>query len=465
MQPVLAGSDRTTQPPRRAAVPNAATLSGVLVGHGVRVLVLRGGTTVENSSRGNEERSIQFLISPKQVRAAVRAVEPLSWRYSWVRSGFLRLLPMKYFWWDGGFEFELFWGCPAAPMPSASLSALAKALWDGAMPGADGLMRPDPAALITYFAVQACRPPPGHERDWESFVALRAGMRDLERADAIATRVGVSRALVRALRAADAGSGPPEPGPLFDGPASVGWRLATAIQSHARPRRLRRLLAGMPTLGDATIRCRVAGVEVRAGPGVFVPTPDADIFVEMALSHLGSRPKPVVLELGTGCGGIALALARSRPDAEVHGTDLSSAAIRWAKRSARRLGLDHVDFRAGPLLEPVPAALRGRVDVIVANLPFYPARDYASIGSVPRDTIEGEDEDGLGLLRQLARGAPAFLRPGGTMILQMFSGQWPALSAELTDLGFRPGRPQITGPFAICPAMLIGPAERRRASV
>jgi release factor glutamine methyltransferase len=219
----------------------------------------------------------------------------------------------------------------------------------------------------------------------------------------------------------------------------------------------------MPLLGDFAIRCRVAGVEVLAEPGVFVPTPDADHFVDMALERVDGLTKPTIVEVGTGCGAIALALAHARSDAEVHATDLFPAAVRSARNNARRLALDRVCFYRGSVLDPLPAGLGGRVDVIIANLPFYPERNYASIGSVPRETIQGAGEDGLDLLRQLARDAIRLLRPEGRLLLQMFARQWETLFLELTDLGYRPGSPRLSGPFAICPADLVGTRETERA--
>jgi methylase of polypeptide subunit release factors len=268
----------------------------------------------------------------------------------------------------------------------------------------------------------------------------------------------VSRAVRRAVAAADAGSERPGPGPVFDGVLDAVWRLALAFQARARPRRLKRLLAGTPSFGDTTIRCRVGSVEVLAGPGVFVPSPDADLFVDLASTGLQSLDAPTIVEVGTGCGAIALALARARIDANVHATELSSSAVRWAGRNARRLGLGRVRFHRGSLLGPLPADLRGRVDLIIANLPYFPARDYASIGSIPRGTIQGGGDDGLDLIRRLARDAIPFLRPGGGLLLQMFAWQWEAFAAELVALGYRPRTPRVSGAFVIGPADLVAGA-------
>jgi release factor glutamine methyltransferase len=203
-------------------------------------------------------------------------------------------------------------------------------------------------------------------------------------------------------------------------------------------------------------------VEVLAEPGVFVPTPDADLFVSMAMEQLSSRARPTIVEVGTGCGAIALALAHARPDAEVHATDLFGNAVRSATANARRLALERVRFRRGSVLDPLPIGLRARVDVVIANLPFYPARNYASIGSVPRDTIQGSGDDGLDLLRKLAHDAIPLLRPGGYLLLQMFAWQWDILSGELVALGYQPGVPRLSGPFAICPVAFVGAPDEDR---
>jgi release factor glutamine methyltransferase len=448
--------------------PELPTIVAALEELGITPLVLRGdagaqpgvsapdGAPIGSSSAAPVDRTTQLLIARADVEAARGVLEPLSWRYSWVRGGLLRLLPMAYYWWDGGPEVELYWGLPAAPLPSAALARLARSLWRSATRGPDGYLRPDPATLLVHLAVQACRPGRSHEDDWERFLETRALVDGWTSVRAVARSVGVSPAVRRAIAAADAGGQRPGPGPIHDGALDLVSRVALAVQTRARPRRLKRLLAGTPSFGDTTIRCRVGDVEVLAGPGVFVPSPDADLFVEEAGTRLAARESPTIVEVGTGCGAIALALARARPDAEVHATELSASAVSWAKRNARRLGLERVTFSCGSLLEALPGRLGGRVDLIIANLPYFPARDYAAIGSLPRETIQGGGDDGLDLIRSLARDAVRFLRPGGGLLLQMFTWQWEAFAVELAALGYRPGSPRISGAFAIGPAVFLG---------
>lgn len=428
------------------------SICAVLYEAGVPPLVLCSGTMIGHGQVGDEDCRVQVLIPRTLRRKAMSALELLPWRYSWVRSGLMRLMPMAYYWWDGGIHVEVYWESPAAPLPASSLTPLTDELWRSSTPSPLGSRRPDPAALLVYLAVQACRPGRGHGGEWQHFVELRSSINDVTRINALARRVGVSRGVRRALTAYDARMGRPGAGPLFDGVLGVAWRLALGVQARARPQRYRRLLAGVPFLGDTTIRCRIAGVETRAGAGVFVPTPDAEHFVEMAGKRIEGIQRPTIIEVGTGSGAIALALASARSNAVVIGTELSGTAVRCARENARRLGLKRVTFSAGSLLDPVPTELHGHTDVIIANLPFYAASNYAAIGSVPRGTIEGTGGDGLDLFRQLARHARSVLRPGGCLLLQMFAWQWEILAPELAELGYAPGTPKLSGPFAICPA-------------
>jgi release factor glutamine methyltransferase len=437
-----------------AAEPFAAELNRsiqALVGAGLPVLALQGPAT--------GSRNLAVLVPKGQVAAARAVVEPLGWRYAWVRSGLLRILPALYYWWDGGASLTLHWAVPVAPLPGWMLRRLERVLWQTARRSSDGTFEPDHAAVLVWLAVQACRPG-RHEDDWEAFLACLDRVGVVEQAQAIARRVGVSRGLERALTGAADGRRPGR-GALFDGPRAVAWRVALAIQAHARPGRVRRLLAGAPALGDQTIRCRVSGVEVRAEPRVFVPTPDADLFVELSLQALDGRLGPEIVEVGTGCGAIALSLAATLPASSVHGIELDEFGVRCARRNARRLGLERVRIHRGSLVDPLPSSLRGRVDLVIANLPFYPARDYAAIGSVPRMTIEGSEDDGLGLLRQLARDARGFVRPGGALLLQMFAWQWKIFVDELAELGYRAGTARQSGPFVLGRADVIGGSTMR----
>lgn len=406
---------------------------------------------------GMPDRRVQLLVPRKRFDDAVRLVEPMPWRYSWSRRGLLRLAPGAYYWFDGGLELELYWGVPASPLPSVALRELSRTLWQGATTGNQGARIPDPSALLAYLAVRASSPGGGHERDWARFRSHLAHVPDLANARGVARRTGVLPALDQALfMAKRADPRRPDPRPRFQGWREVPWRIALGVQRHARPRRFGRLLTPIPTLGDFDIRCRVLGVETLAERDVFVPTPDAELIATMASEVIARAAAPdVVVDVGTGNGAIAVAVAATHPAVRVVATELLARSARCAERNVRRLGLTNARVLRGSLLDPVPGELLGRATLVIANLPFYPRRGYATVGSVPRATIQGDGDDGLGLVRRLIAQAPSYLARDGWLLLQMFAWQWKLLGPELADRGFRPGTPAPTGPFVIAPAQRV----------
>jgi release factor glutamine methyltransferase len=170
-------------------------------------------------------------------------------------------------------------------------------------------------------------------------------------------------------------------------------------------------------------------LEVR--PGVFVPRPETEILVEHALSTLGEREDPVVVDAGTGTGAIALAIKDERPDATVFATDLSSEAVELARANARRLGLD-VTVLEGDLLEPLPADLRGWVDAIVSNPPYVPPEEIddlpAEVRADPRLALAGGTE----VHRRLAEEAPRWLRGGAALAVEIDARQGAEVAALLS---------------------------------
>jgi release factor glutamine methyltransferase len=435
--------------------PSLTTIATELRRVGVPVLALCTPESL-GGPQGFRDKTFELLVPRDRRTQTLRYFETLQWRYHLGTSGAWRLLPAANYWWPATNVF-VYWGLPALPFPARMLGRLERALWRGARPHPGGYLEPDAAALLVHLAFQASRPGVRYHRDdFDHLVECRRHIDDWERVWRIARAAGLEPAVRAALAAADeAGAERPRDGPVFGGPLGPAWRAATVVQRRARPAPLKALLAGKLHLGDAPVRCRMAGVELLTGPQIFVPTPDADLFVELTLARIAAAEHPTVLEAGTGSGGIALAVARAHPTARVLGADTSAAAIRFAKRNARRLGLRNARFYRGSVLEPFAREqLAGGVAVILANLPFYPARDYAPIGAVPRDTIEGQDDDGLGLLRTLARDGRDLLEPGGVLIMQMFAWQWEQFAPELAAAGYAPGEPLLTGPFAICPAEL-----------
>lgn len=161
-------------------------------------------------------------------------------------------------------------------------------------------------------------------------------------------------------------------------------------------------------------------VEVR--PGVFVPRPETEVLVERALGALEGVEAPVVVDVGTGSGAIALAVKDERPDARVFATDRSSEAVELARANAERLGL-HVTVLEGDLLEPVPPDLRGWVDLVVSNPPYVTAEEYEDlppeVKADPRPALVGGRE----VFERIGAEAVRWLRDGGWLAVEIGAAQ------------------------------------------
>ena len=166
-----------------------------------------------------------------------------------------------------------------------------------------------------------------------------------------------------------------------------------------------------------TTTAKFGGLELVTSAFVMTPRATSTGLIVCATKHLESRPG-VVVDVGTGSGAIALAVAKAVPHAAVWATDVSSAAVELARLNARRAGLhDRVTVRCGNLLDPFP----GTADVIVANLPYLPLgerRRYPELASEPTSAVFAEG-DGLGLVRRLVAAARRRLSPDGLLALQV----------------------------------------------
>jgi release factor glutamine methyltransferase len=161
-------------------------------------------------------------------------------------------------------------------------------------------------------------------------------------------------------------------------------------------------------------------LELRVGPGVFIPRPETETLVELALEKLPEGGS--VVDLCTGSGAIALSLVDERPDAWVHATEASSLAFGWALKNRDALRLPATILQ-GDLFEPLPPELRGALDVVVSNPPYI-ADDEE--GSLPLDVVAHEPHealfsspDGLSVIRRIAAEAVGWLRPDGWLLLEI----------------------------------------------
>ena len=172
-------------------------------------------------------------------------------------------------------------------------------------------------------------------------------------------------------------------------------------------------------------------------PDTLIPRPETELIVEEALRRLGGRPRPVVADVGTGTGCIALSLAAELVDVEVHATEISAAALAVARENAQRLGLEgRVTFHEGDLLAPV-AEPPGRFDLIACNPPYVdPAHELApEVRDHEPALALFPPGDPLSVYRRLAPQALRALKAGGWLILEVGQGRSEAVSALLRSAG------------------------------
>ena len=156
-------------------------------------------------------------------------------------------------------------------------------------------------------------------------------------------------------------------------------------------------------------------VELAVGPGVFVPRPETELLAGWAIESCAGLEAPVVVDLCTGSGAIAKAVAGEVPTATVHAVELSEDAHAWAQRNLAGTG---VDLRQGDMAEAF-ADLEGTVDVVVCNPPYIPLEAWESVAAEARDHDPHlalfSGQDGLDAIRVLERRAARLLRPGGVV--------------------------------------------------
>ena len=205
--------------------------------------------------------------------------------------------------------------------------------------------------------------------------------------------------------------------------------------------------AGLP-LEQVLGWAEFCGLRIAVDPGVFVPRRRTEFLVQQAVLLLRedsvlpetpgplARPGAVVVDLCCGSGAIAAALAAAVPDAEVYAVDLDPAAVRCARRNVPG------PVYQGDLYQPLPARLRGRVEILAANVPYVPTGEIGFLppearAHEPRVALDG-GPDGLDVLRRVAAEAPDWLAPGGHLLIETSDRQVPLAAAAFAASGLIP---------------------------
>ncbi len=191
-----------------------------------------------------------------------------------------------------------------------------------------------------------------------------------------------------------------------------------------------RRVAGLP-LEQVLGWAEFCGLRIIVAPGVFVPRRRTEFLVEQARAL--ARPGDAIVDLCCGAGAIGAAVAAAVDRAELHAADLDPAAVACARQNVA----GHV--YEGDLYEPLPPGLRGRVAILVANVPYVPTGEIGLLppearAHEPRLALDG-GADGLDVLRRAAAGAPGWLAPGGHLLIETSERQAPSAAAAFTASG------------------------------
>ena len=215
-------------------------------------------------------------------------------------------------------------------------------------------------------------------------------------------------------------------------------------------------VAGLPlehVLGWAEF----CSLRIAVDPGVFVPRARTEFLAQEAITLARQSAHPVVVDLCCGSGAVGAALVAAFDRVELYAADIDPAAVRCARRNIAIKG----QVFEGDLYEPLPATLRGRLDILVANVPYVPTE---AIGMMPREARLHEARvaldggaDGLDVVRRVAASAPVWLAPGGHLLVETSKPQAP----QTVEIFARNGLiPRVTSSDELDATVVIGSRPR-----
>jgi release factor glutamine methyltransferase len=197
-------------------------------------------------------------------------------------------------------------------------------------------------------------------------------------------------------------------------------------------------VAGLP-LEQVIGWAEFCGLRIAVAPGVFVPRRRTEFLASQAIAMAGPPSRLIVVDLCCGAGAVGAALAASLGPVELHAVDIDPAAVRCARRN---LAAAAGQVYQGDLYEPLPTALRGRVGLLTANVPYVPTEEIALLPAEARVhearvALDG-GPDGLDVLRRVAAAAPGWLAPGGSMLAETSERQASRAAEVISRAGLLP---------------------------
>jgi release factor glutamine methyltransferase len=230
-----------------------------------------------------------------------------------------------------------------------------------------------------------------------------------------------------------------------------------------------RRAAGLP-LEHVVGWAEFCGLRIAVGPGVFVPRRRSELLVREAIAVVRApRPdgdparaaRPVILDLCCGSGAVGVAVVAALGGAELHAADLEPAAVACARENLAAVG---GQVYQGDLYDPLPAALRGRVDVLVVNAPYVPTGEIALLPSEarlhePATALDG-GADGVAIHRRVAAEAAAWLAPDGRLLIETSERQAALTAAAMTAGGLIPS---VAGNDDLAATVVVGSLPSARS--
>lgn len=164
-------------------------------------------------------------------------------------------------------------------------------------------------------------------------------------------------------------------------------------------------------------------IPFRVSPGVLIPRPETELLVEKTL-ELSKEKDDVIVDIGTGCGNIAVSLAKERPHARIFAMESSKKALHLARRNASEQGIFTITFASGSLFTPLEKLhVKEKCDFIVSNPPYVSETDWKNLSTEIRDhepksaLVAGET--GLEVIKSLIQEAPLYLKSGGYLLFEI----------------------------------------------